>query len=303
MKNTSKTIIFFGSGPVAAESLNFLASRFDIEAVITKPQPAHHKQSFPVIDIANKYELTAHYPTSKQHLSQLFKEIKFTSPVGLVVDYGFIIGKDVIDSFSLGIVNSHFSLLPQWRGADPISFSILSGQAKTGVSLMVIEEGLDTGKLITQKVVKIEADDTTPSLTTKLTEVSNELLQNYLPKYITGDIKPHNQPHPSRATHSRKLIKADGLIDWHKTAQQIEREIRAFIDWPRSYTKLAGKEVIITKAHITDASGPVGKAVISGNSLVIYTGEQALAIDKLKPSGKPEMTAQAFLAGYKRLLV
>jgi len=311
MKKTSNPIIFFGSGPVAAESLAFLTKHFEIEAVITKPQPPHHKEAFPVLEIINKHKLTAYYPTSKDELSSLFSKTRFNSRLGLVVDYGFIINKNVIDYFELGIVNSHFSLLPRWRGADPISFAILNGDSKTGVSLMLIEPTLDTGKLLTQKSLLIAPDETTPSLTDHLVDLSNQLLAGYLPRYLNGGIEPHAQPHPDRATYSRKLTKADGLIDWTKPAQQIEREIRAYIDWPKSRTILAGKEVIVTKAKVesqelrdkrqelrVERKEP-GAVLVEDKQLTVQTGDGLLVIEKLKPAGKSEMTAQAFLAGYK----
>lgn len=298
MKKTSKPIVFFGSGPVAAASLELLTKEFNIEAVVTKPQPPHHKEPFPVLELAKRLGLTILTPNGKQELSELFKTKPVASQLGVVIDYGFIINQDVINYFPLGIVNSHFSLLPQWRGADPISFSILSGQPKTGVSLMVIDAGMDTGELITYKTIAIDPNDTTPSLTDKLVTLSHELLVEHLPKYIDGSLQPKAQPHPDRATYSRKLTKADGIIDWQKPAEQIEREIRAFSDWPKSRTSLAGKDIVITKARVIDKSGAPGTVSTEDKQLIIYCGAQALGIDCLKPAGKNEMTAQAFLAGY-----
>lgn len=122
------SLIFFGSGPVAAKSLQLLAKEFEIEAVITKPKPEHHRGDFPVEALANKLGLKLFYASTRSELTELFKSKPFSSQLGLVIDYGVIIGQDAIDYFRLGVVNSHFSLLPQWRGADPITFAILSGQ-------------------------------------------------------------------------------------------------------------------------------------------------------------------------------
>ena len=140
--------------------------------------------------------------------------------------------------------------------------------------------------------------DTTPSLTEKLVELSAELLQEYLPRYYDGDISPKQQPHPDRATHSRKLTKDDGVIDWHKPAEQIEREIRAFIEWPKSRTIIAGREVIITKASVLKETLAPGVARAENKQLVIGCGTDALLIERLKPAGKQEMPVEAFLAGY-----
>jgi methionyl-tRNA formyltransferase len=294
MTSKSETITFFGSGPVAAESLKLLAKNFVIEAVVTKPKPAHHRGSFPVIDLASNLKLPLLTVTNKAELSALFASNPVTSKLGVLIDFGIIVTQDVIDYFPLGIVNSHFSLLPEWRGADPITFSILSGQKKTGVSLMLLDKGMDTGKIIAQKSLAIKPQATTKSLTHELIELSDQLLNEHLPKYIGGLIKPRNQSHPDRATYSRKLSKDDGIIDWSKPAQQIEREIRAYIDWPKSSTQIAGKEVIITKAHTAQE--------VSTKELAMKTGKDLLVIDYIKPAGGKEMTSQAFLAGHKHLL-
>jgi methionyl-tRNA formyltransferase len=286
-----ESIVFFGSGPLAAASLRFLHTNFNVEAAVTKPttrdEMAASAPGVPLFLASNKQELT-----------ELLGTKPFKSRLGVLVDFGIIVEKAVIDYFPLGIINSHFSLLPRWRGADPITFAILEGDTKTGVSLMLIDEGLDTGKLITQKTLHIKPDTTTPTLTDELVDLSNELLKEFIPRYVSGKVIPHNQPHPDRATHSHKLERLDGLIDWTKPAERIEREIRAFLGWPGSRTTLAGKEVTITKAHVVDGKGQPGMPEVRGKELLIYTGTDALSIDKLKPSGKKEMPIQAFLAGY-----
>src|SRR6266567_5455079 len=147
----SPTIVFFGSGPVAAATLEgLLAAGLQFEAIITKPRAPGHHGDVPVLELAQKQGLPFFTPQRKDELTELFRNHSFASPIGLVVDYGIIIAKEVIDAFPKGIVNSHFSLLPEWRGADPITFSVLSGQRKTGVSLMLINEKLDEGMLLAQ---------------------------------------------------------------------------------------------------------------------------------------------------------
>lgn len=290
MTNISKTIIFFGSGPVAAESLNFLAEHFSIESVITKARPNHHMHHAPVEDVAKKLNIPIKYANSKKEVDDIFLKKPFNSRLGIVVDYGVIISKEVIDYFNLGIINSHFSLLPQWRGADPITFSILSGQEKTGVSLMVIDEKLDTGKLITQKEIDIDTEETSISLTKKLINLSNNLLIEYIPRYFEGNVILFNQPNQEEATYSHKISKEDGLIKPTKSAQQIEREIRAFSGWPGSRILFNKKYIIIKKAHIDDS--PTTK-------LDIFCSDKKYLIidDVIAPSGK-RMSATAFLNGY-----
>lgn len=291
MTKALKTIVFFGSGPVAAASLEFLSSHFDIETVITKTVPAHHKGIAPVEKLANSLHLPIIFANNKVELDEVIDSHQFQSRLGLIVDYGVIVSQKIIDSFELGILNSHFSLLPQWRGADPITFSILSGQPETGVSLMLIEPTLDTGRLIVQKSINISSDDTTPSLTKRLIELSNHLLVNYIPQYMDGEIKPINQSDPDKATYSRKLTKSDGTIDWHKPAEQIEREIRAYYGWPGSRTTYNGKDIIVKKAHVTNDQQDLMDILCSDNKY--------LSIDELvAPSGRT-MLAKDFLNGLR----
>ena len=302
------SLVFFGTGPVAAASLDFLRSKFDIEFIVTKPRVTGFKGNTPVEDLANQHNIPIHFVTNRSELDILFNNTHFKSELGIVVDFGIIISNDVITRFQKGIVNSHYSLLPRWRGADPISYTILAGDKKGGVSLMVIDEGLDTGKLITHKALAVDPDETTGSLTTKLIALSNELLESYLPRYISGEIKPKSQPHPDRVTYSHKISKADSVIDWSEPADVIERKIRAYQPWPQGRTTLGKVEVIITSA--TPVS-PVHEAVPGRleivdsedvKALFVGTGSGNLEINRLKPLGKKEMPIWAFLAGYRQQL-
>lgn len=296
---TTSRIIFFGTGPVASASLDFIADHFEIEAVITKPRPPHHKGDAPVEQLCAQRMLPLLFAANKQELDVLIKQKKFKSTIGIVVDFGIIISREVIAYFPLGIVNSHFSLLPEWRGADPISYTILSGQPKTGVSLMLIEPALDTGKLITQKTIAVAPKETTGSLTNALVALSNQLILDYLPRYITGEITPRSQPHPDRATYSHKLSKADAKIDWSESADVIERKIRAYQPWPKARALLGQVECIITEADVI-SSHPLdaGTLTVTDSSLTVACGRGALAIRTLQPLGKKEMPVKAFLAGY-----
>jgi methionyl-tRNA formyltransferase len=294
----SKTIVFFGSGPVAARSLELLARNFEVEAVVTKPQPPHHKQQFPVIAVAEKLGLKLLYTSNKQDLANLFAGKPVNSQLGVVIDYGIIIPKEVIDYFPLGIVNSHFSLLPRWRGADPISFSILNGDKETGVSLMTIVPALDEGPLLAQRPLQIAPDATTPSLTEELITLSDQLLTETLPMYIDGQIAASPQP-AEGASYSRKLEKSDSQLDFNKPAAVLEREVRAFAEWPRSRAKIGNTDIIVTKSHVMSGTGTPGEIWRQNKTLGIYSSEGILVIDSLIPNGKKEMTSEAFLAGYQ----
>lgn len=302
MKKMSETIIFFGSGPVAADSLRQLAKNFKIEAVITKPRAATHKGTVPVFESAQQLHLRVFTVGDRLSLDKLVAKTKFTSNIGVLVDFGIIVSHKVIEAFPFGIINSHFSLLPQWRGADPITFAILSGQVETGVSLMVLVEKMDEGPILAYAPLKLSGYETTPELTAKLIELSNILLKEIVPQYIAGRLQPQPQNTSTKPTYSRKLTKADGIIDWHKPAVQLEREIRAFAGWPKSRTQLADKDITITKAHISSGVGSPGTIWKNGKNFGIYTQQDILVIDSLKPAGKIEMSAEAFLAGYGKKL-
>ena len=302
MMQTLETVVFFGSGPVAAASLLLLVRHTTVEAVVTKPRPAGHTGSVPVIEAAEDLHLPVYFAENRHALDALHTAKPFQSRVGVLVDFGIIVSEAVIDYFPLGIVNSHFSLLPEWRGADPITFAILSGQRETGVSLMLLVAAMDEGPLLAQQPYPLSNAITTPELTNALIGVSDMLLADTLPKYMHGSVKPYPQDTNRQPTYSRRLTKADGIVDWHKPAYQLEREIRAYQDWPKSTTRLAGKDVVITMAKVCDRQGPAGTVVIERNRLILCCGEGALEVLRLKPAGKPEMGAEAFLAGNRQRL-
>jgi methionyl-tRNA formyltransferase len=308
MKKISEPIVFFGSGPVAAKSLELLAKDFAIEAVITKPRLAHHRGEVPVLELAERLHLPIMTAQNGEELEKLFVQKSFQAPVGVLIDFGIIVSRRVIDYFTLGIVNSHFSLLPEWRGADPITFSILSGQKKTGVSLMLLVEKLDEGPLLAQTPLELSPTITTPELTDTLIDLSYASLAEILPLYVQGGITTIPQEMATiadskEATYSRKLTKDDGVIDWSKPALQLEREIRAFIEWPRSRTTFGNLQAIITASHVVDMQGKPGHRVISNKLPVVYCGDKALALDKIQPASKKEMTGEAFIAGYRTVFL
>lgn len=299
MTKTSNKIVFFGSGPVASRSLELLKASFDIECVITKPSTQKLMQS-----VVSK--TTVLCASNKSELDELILNNKFESQIAVLIDFGIIVSQEVIDSFPLGIVNSHFSLLPEWRGADPITFSILSGQQKTGVSLMLLSSGMDEGLILAQAECEIDKEANSISLTKDLVELSDALLKNCLPTYIDGGISPLDQTTSAQMlgvsttpTYSRKLTKEDGRIDWSKDADVLEREIRAYYEWPKSYASLNGSDVTIRKATVVNKSGKSGGYEFDKKNLVIFCGKNALQIEVLQPSNKKEMPITAFLNGYK----
>lgn len=296
-----RSVVFFGSGPVAAESLHLLSAAFTIEAIITKPTTIDMMQaacpSAPLYTVEKRRDLDA-----------LVANQKFASACGILIDFGIIVSDSVISAFSKGIINSHFSLLPQWRGADPITFAILSGQKTTGVSIMLLSAGMDEGPLLAQAAYDIPQDATTETLTESLIRISDAALKEVVPGYLDNAVEPAPQETASilgnvAPSYSRKLTKDDGALDWSKPAEQLEREVRAFHGWPKSRTVLAGRDVIVTKAAASTHPEKPGKAYVANKQLLVGCGnDTSLQIIRLKPAGKPEMDAASFLAGYRQFL-
>jgi len=285
-------IVFFGSGPVAAESLRLLQEHFSIEAVVTKPttldQMQHACPDAPTYTVSNRAEL-----------DDLFTTTNFTSSVGVLIDFGIIVSKKITKYFEKGIVNSHFSLLPELRGADPLSFAILEGKQQTGVSLMLLVEAMDEGPLLHQSRRILKPGETTPTLTDKLIVQSVDDLAVTVPKWMNNLIEPYAQDEQSvTPTYTRKLTKDDSKLDFQKPAEVLEREIRAFAEWPKSRTIIGSVECIVTRATVADGKGTPGTLLVEKDSLSIYTVDKTLQILKIKPAGKKEMDIVGFLNGY-----
>lgn len=308
-------IVFFGSGSVAAQSLELLTKSFSIEAVVTKPKPSHHRGDFPAVTVAEKHDLPIIYVRDKKETSEKIVTRQFESKVGVLIDFGIIVAQDVIDTFPLGIINSHFSLLPELRGADPITFAILSGQVRTGVSLMRLVPAMDEGDILAFGVQELGSDVTTPQLTEQLIRLSYSLLEHEIPRYLDGaqlfdqseiNTMVSDFAYPTVPTYTRKLTKADGVLDLSKSAAQLEREIRAYAGWPGSRTTIADRDVVITAAHVSTGDINVNDvdvtAFVANKRLYLRAKDDLLVVDRLKPAGKPEMSASAFLAGHSQKL-
>jgi methionyl-tRNA formyltransferase len=296
----SKSIVFFGTGSVSLASLEALAKHFTIEFVVTKPDVIVHGQPhrLPVKQWANSNRIPSFEPGNASELSAIFQSQKPQSPVGVVVDYGVLIPLDVIEAFTKGIINAHYSLLPKWRGADPVRAAILNGETETGVSLMLIDEKLDTGDLIAQAKIAVGSKEDVQSLYEKLVDLGNKLLISTIPPYLAGKISA--KPQEGVPTYAPRLAKEAGAINWDEPADQVERQIRAYLGWPGSYGSLAEKAVIITKARVGKGSGNSGEINQSGEELEVYCGKGSLVIERLKPAGKNEMSGAEFKRGYLR---
>lgn len=302
--STTTSTVFFGTGDVSLATLQGIHAELDIEAVITKPDlltSSGHKKPPAVKVWAEQHSIPCYQPANKAELSQLLRDIKFSSAVGLVVDYGIIIPPDVLAAFPNGLVNSHFSLLPKWRGADPITWPILAGDKETGVTIMQVDEGMDTGDILYQEAIEIAEQETTASLTDKLIKLSNRMITESLPAFVAGELAPTAQDN-DQASYSTKITKEMGAIDSELSAAEIERQIRAFQDWPGSYLTIQGTLLTIKSAKVSQAKVAPGQLTYQGGQLLFGCTQDSLEILQIQPAGKKPMDAKSFANGYARLL-
>ena len=306
MTPASKTILFFGTEDFSALTLEALiAHDFHIGAIITKPDARrgrHGTLSKPrVKEIGEAHGIPVWQPTK---LSDIAGDIvQFDSPIGVLVSFGKIIPQSIIDLFNPGIINLHPSLLPKYRGPSPIEAAILNGDEATGISIMQLSAAMDAGPVYLQESHPLSKTETSPELYDTLGRRGSDILTHALPRIFDGTLLPHPQQ-DELASYCSLISKQDGMIDWSKPALQLEREIRAYLDWPGSRATLGDIELIITCAQVTAGSfGTPGEMKApSDDTLLVQTGEQTLRLLAVKPVGKKEMPIQAFLAGYSHKL-
>lgn len=302
MSKISKPVTFFGSGPVASESLKGLLDWVNINTVVTKATPPHHKDPAPVEELAKKNGINILYANNKAELNILLSDKKLPKhEFGIVIDYGVIISQEVINYYPKGIINSHFSILPEWRGADPITFALLSGQSSTGVTLMLIDSGMDTGNIIATQTLNISPNENNSTLTSKLINLSNDCLKKYLNDYLDNKIIAVPQP-KSLATYSVKINKNDGLINISKPASVIIREIKAYNPWPGSRININNTWLNITDAVVSDKTNKPGILFKEDKNLFLACTNKSIQVLELKPAGKNKMSATAFINGYAHLI-
>ncbi|MBS2029451.1 MAG: methionyl-tRNA formyltransferase [Deltaproteobacteria bacterium] len=219
--------------------------------------------------------------------------------VAVVAAYGRILPKGVLDAPRLGCVNVHASLLPKLRGAAPIQWAIANGESETGVCLMQMDEGLDTGAVLARRAIPIAADETGGSLFDKLSVLGRELLVAELPRFLKGELTPVPQDH-AKHTLAPIIEKSNGELDFTKPAIELERRVRAFDPWPGTFTRVDGKLLKVLKARVVDGSGAPGTVLRAGaEGLVVACGQGALAVEELQLEGRKRMRAADFLAGFK----
>ena len=233
---------------------------------------------------------------------QIKDQIRALQPdIIMVVAYAQIIPKDILDIPKYGCLNIHGSLLPKYRGSAVIQAPLLNGDHETGITIMLMDEHLDTGPILRQIKIKIEPEETAQSLSNKLAKLGGNLSTTTIKDYLAGKIKPQAQ-NENQSNYVKKITKADGLIDWSKSAIEIERFVRAMNIWPSAWTWIKGKQLKIVKVQhqvIPINSQKIGKTFLYNKGLAVQCGQDALIVEKLQMEGKKELTSQEFLNGNK----
>ncbi len=228
---------------------------------------------------------------------EAMEQLKAWNPHLIVVAaFGQILRPEVLDLPHYGCVNVHASLLPRHRGAAPIQAAILAGDAETGITIMKMDVGLDTGPIMRQRAIPIEPQDTGGSLFEKLAAISGPLLLETIPDYLAGKLTPQPQPETGW-TYAPMLKKEDGLLDFTQPAAVLERKVRALTPWPGSFLLEDGAPLRIHKAHVAAGRAEPGKRVVVDGLPAIGTAEGLLIFDELQPAGKKSMPGKAFLSG------
>ncbi len=305
MHNKKYKALFFGTPDFAVPILKILQTMPEIlvRAVFTQPdKPVGRKQQLtppPVKIFAEKNGLTVCQP-EKIKTSEFQKQLKELTPdVCIVVAYGKIISKNLLSIPKYGWLNVHASLLPKYRGASPIQSAILNGDNKTGVTLMQINAGLDTGPWLAKKETAIDPADNFQTLHDKLSALGATLVRESLPKFLSGEIKPQPQDN-SQATTTKIINKEDGRIDWTKPALQIERQIRAYTPWPGTYCFWNGKRLKIISATIAPdtITLQLGQTKSVHDAIIVGCANSNLQLQTIQLEGKKPLSISEFLKGH-----
>jgi len=296
-------ILFAGTPEFAAVALHALiAAQHEIVALLTQPdRPAGRGmqlQPSAVKQVALENNLLVLQPQTlrDENIQQTLKE--YQADVMIVAAYGLILPQAILDIPKFGCLNIHASLLPRWRGAAPIHRAILAGDTQTGITIMKMDAGLDTGAMLLQKTIDISPEDTTGTLHDRLSNLGGELMVEALEKFVR--LQPTSQPEAG-ITYAAKIHKEEARIDWHKSAEEIDRHIRAFNPAPGTVTEINGNVIKIWRAKIvqrqTDKTG--GTIIgLSEDGIEVQCGKNSLRLLVLQKSGGKKLLANEFLRGF-----
>lgn len=299
-------VVFMGTPDFAVGTLEaIVAAGHEVVGVVTQPdKPQGRSKSLvptPVKAAALAHGLNVYQPTRIRNEEAVATVRAMEPDVIVVVAFGQIIPKEILDMAPHGCINVHASLLPAYRGAAPIQWAVLNGEKETGVTIMRMDEGLDTGDVIAKVIVPLDEKETSESLFDKLSAAGAKLLAETLPSIGDGTAVYEKQPEESPTAYAGMIKKQMGLIDWNRSAVEIERWVRGMNSWPSAYTKLDGKTLKIWSSHIEDEkqTGEAGKVLRADKTgMYVQTGCGVLCIEELQLEGKKRMTVDAFIRGY-----
>jgi methionyl-tRNA formyltransferase len=308
-------VVFMGSPEFAVPPLEHLiVNQYQVMAVYTQPdRPAGRGRALvspPAKRVAQALGLAVVQPAKLRERGVVEQLSQFRPDVIVVAAFGQILPKSVLNIPRFGCINVHPSLLPRFRGASPVASAILAGDEFTGVSIMLMDEGLDTGPILASAQIPISARDTTGSLTTKLSWLGARLLGEALVGWTRGELTPRPQ-NEAEATYSGEITKKDGEIDWHLPAIALWQRVRAFYPWPGCYTRWQGKKLDIIEAVPLTVEGAfrvfkVGEVVMlpegSTAAFGVYTGEGVLGVLRVQLEGKRAISGAEFLRGQREFI-
>ncbi len=295
-------IVFMGSPDFAVPSLDTLVEQFDVVGVITQPdRPSGRGRRLSqsrVKDRAIELGLSLFQPKRMRDDASIEMLRSWQPELVVVAAYGQILSQECLDVPTSGSINVHASLLPRWRGAAPVQASILHGDTVTGVTLMLMDAGLDTGPILAQRMLEISPVETGGELTHRLSKLGAEMLPDTISSFITNDIAPIPQI-DGRATYAPMLKKLDGRLDFSQVAVSLERQIRAFEPWPGSYFQWRDMRIVVRKAQAAEGGNTmeIGSIRTINKFPAVVTGEGLLILEYVQPSGKKAMRGEDFLRG------
>jgi methionyl-tRNA formyltransferase len=301
-------VIFMGTAQLSCDSLRALIESPDFQVVMVVTQPDRPKGRnlkllpSPVKELAQQAGLPVLQPERAREEAFLSALRELGPDLIAVAAYGQILPQGILDLPRFGCLNVHTSLLPRYRGAAPIQWAILNGDAETGVTIMKMDAGLDTGAVLTQTKTPIHPEDNSQTLHDRLARMGAELLVRTLPDYVAGRLPLRPQP-AEGASHAPKIKKQDGQIDWSQPARAIWNRVRGLVPWPGAFSYSPGQPhphlLKIWQAEIVEGSGPAGEVLRADKAgIVVGCGRQALRILILQREGGRRLPAQEFLAGH-----
>jgi methionyl-tRNA formyltransferase len=298
-----KRLVFMGTPEFAVPVLEALVGQYQVVAVVTQPDRATGRgrrvKPSPVKKTALAHDLPLLQPPSLRRPEAAAELRELAPDVIVVAAFGQILPPEVLAIPPHGCLNVHASLLPRYRGGSPIAAAILAGEEQTGVTLMLMDEGMDTGPILAQAECKIEPQDTTGTLSVKLAHLGADLLVETLPRWLDGRIAPQPQD-DSLATYCRIINKKDGLLDWSLPATALWLRVRAYHPWPGTYTYWQGKLLKILRARPV-AIGPsgeeLGRVISLDDGVAVVTGTEALLLEEIQLAGKKALAVQEFIRG------